>query len=84
MYVAQNLSEEDVNPAYIIPKDFMDLKTDVIEPLSYGSSTNAVDYIINHYISDDMSNVDWSRLHQLHLPNRRYSWKYCWHSRILC
>jgi hypothetical protein len=65
VYVAQKLPEMDLAPAYIIPKDFMGLKTDIVEPLSYFSSKTGVDYQVNHHISDDLRNIDWSRLAQL-------------------
>ena len=68
IYVAQKLPEIDLDPGNIVPQKFMNLETDVIEPLSYGSLTTAVDYVINYHLSDDMSCIDWGRLRNLHMP----------------
>jgi hypothetical protein len=57
-----------IYPGYKIPKDFMGLKTNIIDPLSYFSSTT-VDVMRDHIISADLGNIDWGRLHELHMPN---------------
>lgn len=68
VYVAQKLPTKDIYPGYIIPKEFMGLKTEVIDPLSYFSSP-VFDSIREHIIADDLRNIDWGRLHDLHMPN---------------
>ena len=65
VYVQQKLSEPALDPAKIIPKDFMGLKTDVIEPLAPDASKTAVDYMTENHVMHDMGAIDWGRLHEL-------------------
>jgi hypothetical protein len=65
VYVLQKLPEAALDPAKIIPKDFMGVKTDVIEPLGADAERHTVDYVAEHHLIHDMSNIDWTRLHEL-------------------
>src|SRR5262249_23937642 len=65
VYVQHKLPESALAPAQIIPKDFMGLKTDVIEPLTADAPKSAVDYSAQHHLIHDMSAIDWGRLHEL-------------------
>lgn len=65
-YVLQKKPESDLDSAKIIPKRFMGLRTDVHAPLSTDAcSQTTVDFVTEHEISDDMSTIDWVRLHEL-------------------
>lgn len=65
VYVQQKRPESDIAPANLIPKDFMGLKTDVIEPLGADAPKDTVDYHTEHHISHDLGAIDWARLHEL-------------------
>lgn len=65
VYVQQKLPSSAVDPAKMIPKDFMGLKTDVIEPLAADAPKTTVDYHTEHHISHDLGAIDWGRLHEL-------------------
>ncbi len=65
VYVQQKLPESALAPVQVIPKDFMGLKTDVIEPLAADVPKTAVDYSTQHHLIHDMSAIDWGRLHEL-------------------
>jgi len=65
VYVQQKLPESTFDPAKVIPKDFMGLKTDVIEPLAGDAPKTAVDYMTENHVTHDMGSIDWGRLHEL-------------------
>ena len=65
VYVQQKLPESALDPAKVIPKDFMGLKTDVIEPLAADAPKTAVDYMTENHVTHDMGSIDWGRLHEL-------------------
>ena len=65
IYVQQKLPESALSPARLIPKEFMGLKTDVVEPLAPSAPKTAVDYQVDHQLMHDMSSIDWGRLHDL-------------------
>jgi hypothetical protein len=65
VYVVQKLPEARVDPAYTIPAEFMGLRTDVVEPFGDDVPRRAADYVADNYVMHDMSNVDWTRLHEL-------------------
>jgi hypothetical protein len=65
VYVAQKKSASELDPAKVIPKEFMGIKTDVIEPLAADAPEAAVDYHTEHHVMHDMSSIDWGRLHDL-------------------
>jgi hypothetical protein len=65
VYVLQKKPLSELDPAKIIPKEFMGLKTDVHAPLSADAPQDTVDFVTEHEISDDLSAIDWVRLHEL-------------------
>lgn len=65
VYVMQKLAESDLDPVKVIPKEFMGLKTDVHPPISSDTPQTTVDFVTEHEISDDMTAIDWVRLHEL-------------------
>jgi hypothetical protein len=65
VYVQQKLPLSALDPAKVIPKEFMGLRTDVIAPISAHAEEETVDYVREHHLIHDMSNIDWARLHEL-------------------
>ena len=65
VYVRQKLPLSAIDPAYVIPREFMGLRTDVIEPLAADAHKETVDYVAEHHISHDLGSIDWGRLHEL-------------------
>jgi len=65
VYVLQKLPESELDPSKIIPEEFMGLRTDVHDPISAEAPTTTVDFVTEHEISDDLSAIDWVRLHEL-------------------
>lgn len=65
VYVLQKLPEGEVEEGRLIPDEFEGLGTDVVEPISPSAPTSAVDYIHDLRIMQDMSAIDWGRLHEL-------------------
>ncbi len=53
-----------VNPDYRIPPEFRGMLTDVVEAFSPDSPAEALGFSESHQHSDDMSYVDWPRLHE--------------------
>ncbi|HEX4947629.1 MAG TPA: hypothetical protein VFZ34_13245 [Blastocatellia bacterium] len=68
VYVQKKLLESAMNPAYLIPKTFRGLRTDVVEVFHAGMPHEAVDYMKDHHHIDDMRFIDWARVHQLLAP----------------
>lgn len=67
VYVREKLPKTRVRSEYMIPEEFMGLRTDVIEPFAEEKPGHVVDYVRENYLNHDMSNVDWARLHELDL-----------------
>jgi hypothetical protein len=65
VYVLDKKPESQLDPAKVIPKEFMGLKTDVWNPISADAPTTTVDFVTEHEISDELSAIDWVRLHDL-------------------
>jgi hypothetical protein len=72
VYVLQKLPESAIEPSEVIPKNFMGLRTDVIEAFSAAAAEveaagagGAASYHTQHYLNHDMTNIDWARLHEL-------------------
>lgn len=65
VYVKNKKPELSIQKNFIIPKEFMGLKTDVIEIFSEDSPKETVDYVSEHHHSHDMAFIDWARLHTL-------------------
>ena len=65
VYVLEKKPESQLDPAKVIPKEFMGLKTDVWNPISADAPTTTVDFVSARQISDDMGAIDWLRLHHL-------------------
>jgi hypothetical protein len=65
VYVLDKKPESQLDPAKVIPKEFMGLKTDVWNPISADAPTTTVDFVTEHEISDELSAINWVRLHDL-------------------
>jgi hypothetical protein len=65
IYVLQKKPLSELDPAKVIPKGFMGLKTEVRAPISSSAPQTTVDFVTEHEISDDMSAIDWVRIHEL-------------------
>jgi hypothetical protein len=65
VYVLDKKPESQLDPANVIPKEFLGLKTDVWNPISADAPTTTVDFVTEHEISDELSAIDWVRLHDL-------------------
>ncbi len=65
IYVIKKYPKSSVEPSKLIPKDYMGLKTDVVEPFSPEAPHKTVDYINEHEHIDDMRFIDWARIHEL-------------------
>lgn len=68
VYVQKKLPESALNTENIIPKTFMGLRTDVIEPFNNEMPHGTVNYMTDHHHIDDMRFLDWARIHQLLAP----------------
>ena len=65
VYVLQKKPKSELDPAKVIPKEFMGLKVDVWNPISADAPKTTVDFVTEHEVSDDLSAIDWVRLHEL-------------------
>jgi hypothetical protein len=65
VYVQQKLPESALDSAEILPKEFEGLRVDVIEAFPPNAPKTAVDYMKDHHLIHDMSNIDWARLHEI-------------------
>lgn len=63
VYVKRKLPEDALPPDLVIPKQFMGVPTDVIEPFSSETARTSVDYVRDHHLAHDMTNLDWARVH---------------------
>jgi hypothetical protein len=66
VYVLDKKPESQLDLLNVIPKEFLGLKTDVWNPISADAPTTTADFMTEHKItSDDMSAIDWARVHEL-------------------
>lgn len=65
VYVREKLLPEDVDPDNLIPPEFQGIGTDVVAPFGPDAPLEALGFAESHQHSDDMSFVDWGRLHEL-------------------
>ena len=63
VYVKVKAEPDAVDPDHLIPSEFGGMATDVVEPFSPDSPSEALGFSESHQHSDDMSYVDWPRLH---------------------
>ena len=63
VYVKEKGTPDAVNPEYRIPPEFEGMATDVVEAFHPGAPEQALGFSDSHQHSDDMSYVDWPRLH---------------------
>jgi hypothetical protein len=68
VYVNKKRPESSLDAANIIPRTFMGLHTDVIEPFNAEMPHGTVNYMTDHHHIDDMRFIDWGRVHQLLAP----------------
>lgn len=68
VYVQKKRPESALNAVNIIPKTFMGLRTDVVEPFHAEMPHGTVNYMTDHHHIDDMRFIDWARVHQLLAP----------------
>lgn len=65
IYVLEKKPQSAFESAKQIPKEFMGLKTDVHAPISVDAPQTTVNFVTEHEVSDDLSSIDWVRLHEL-------------------
>ncbi|MEE9296712.1 MAG: hypothetical protein V3W34_17350 [Phycisphaerae bacterium] len=64
IYVREKLLKSDVKKDYLIPAEFQGMGTDVVAPFGPDAPQEALGFAESHLHSDDMSFVDWERLHE--------------------
>jgi hypothetical protein len=62
VYVKEKLPKEDL--ALVVPREFEGIGTDVVAPFGPDAPVEALGFSESHQNSDDMSSVDWARLHE--------------------
>lgn len=62
VYVKEKLPQEGL--ALVVPREFEGIGTDVVAPFSPDAPLEALGFAESHQHSDDMSYVDWGRLHE--------------------
>ncbi len=62
VYVTEKLPKEDL--ALVVPRTFEGIGTDVVAPFGPDAPQEALGFSESHQHSDDMSFVDWTRLHE--------------------
>ncbi|HEU5256862.1 MAG TPA: hypothetical protein VFU28_12780 [Vicinamibacterales bacterium] len=65
VYVLEKRPQGDLDPAKVIPKEFMGIGTDVHAPMSADAAKVTGDFLADREIENDLSAVDWGRLHDL-------------------
>lgn len=65
VYVREKLAKDKVAGEYLIPPQFKGVATDVVAPFGPDAPLEALGFAESHQHSDDMSFVDWGRLHEL-------------------
>lgn len=63
VYVKTKVPKEQVSKAHLIPSSFQGVPTDVVEPFGPDAPLEALGFGESHQNSEDMSSVDWARLH---------------------
>ncbi len=63
VYVKKKI-KKDVSPEDLIPPNFQGIATDVVAPFGPDAPQEALGFLEGHQHSDDMSSVDWPKLHQ--------------------
>ncbi len=64
VYVESKLAKNKVAKNYLIPKSFEGIGTDVVAPFGPDAPKESTGFIEGRQHSDDMSFIDWPRLHQ--------------------
>lgn len=67
VYVKEKLGKEQLDKeeqAVVIPREFEGIGTDVVAPFGPYAPVEALGFTESHQNSDDMSNIDWARLHE--------------------
>jgi hypothetical protein len=54
----------EINKDYLIPSGFQGMATDVVAPFGPDAPLEALGFVEGHQHSDDMSFIDWPRLHE--------------------
>jgi hypothetical protein len=64
VYVKEKLPRDEVEADYLIPEQFNGVGTDIVAPFGPDAPLEALGFADSHQHSDDMSFVDWGRLHE--------------------
>ena len=67
VYVREKLRLDDVDKDNRIPGEFEGMGTDVVAPFDGGAPVEALGLSESHQHSDDMSFIDWPRIHEQHM-----------------
>lgn len=64
VYVGEKRIEDEVASDHLIPPEFQGMGTDVVAPFGPDAPQEALGFAESHQHSDDMSFIDWERLHE--------------------
>lgn len=64
IYVKTKLIKNKIEKEYLIPQEFQGMATDVVAPFGLDAPQESLGFKEGHQHSDDMSFIDWPRLHQ--------------------
>ena len=65
VHVVEKKPESDLDPAQVVPSGLLGLLTDVRATLTAEASRDTIDFVKEHEIADDLSGIDWVRVHEL-------------------
>lgn len=80
VYVKAKLPKADVNKDYFIPSAFQEMVTDVVAPFGSDAPQEALGFVEGHWHSDDMSFIDYPRLHEQWIAEA--GGEIAWHGRV--
>ena len=80
VYVKEKLDEADISSENLIPAEFQGLGTDVVAPFGPDAPQEALGFAESHQNSDDMSFVDWGRLHEQWMTEA--GGEVAWHGKV--
>ena len=80
VFVKNKLPKGDVKKDFLIPREFQRIATDVVAPFGPDALRQALGFVEGHQHSDDMSSVDWPRLHELRLDEA--GGDLAWHGKV--
>lgn len=80
VYVKEKLEKADIKSDNLIPAEFQGMGTDVVAPFGPDAPQEALGFAESHQNSDDMSFVDWGRLHEQWMAEA--GGEIAWHGKV--